>query len=52
MASKRLDTWIVGEGEENPVTHAPRQGIFTMIVEKQGGVWLVKVSQNTNQSTG
>jgi hypothetical protein len=26
--------------------------MFTMIVEKQGADWLVKVAQNTNQITG
>ncbi len=43
---------INGDGEENPTTHEPRQGIFTMIVEKRGGAWLVAVAQNTNQMTG
>jgi uncharacterized protein (TIGR02246 family) len=46
-------TWVVtGDGEENPTTHEPRRGIFTMIVEKRNGVWLVAVAQNTNQMTG
>jgi len=46
-------TWsIKGDGLEDPTTHEPRKGIFTMIVEKQGGDWLVAVAQNTNQMTG
>jgi uncharacterized protein (TIGR02246 family) len=45
-------TWVVtADGEENPTTHAPRRGIFTMIVEKHAGVWLVAVAQNTNQNS-
>jgi uncharacterized protein (TIGR02246 family) len=46
-------TWVItGDGEENPTTHEPRRGMITMIVEKQSGDWLVRVSQNTNQMTG
>jgi uncharacterized protein (TIGR02246 family) len=46
-------TWsIQGDGLEDPTTHEPRKGIFTMIVEKRGGDWLVAVAQNTNQMTG
>jgi len=46
-------TWsITGDGLEDPTTHEPRRGIFTMIVERQGGDWLVAVAQNTNQMTG
>lgn len=46
-------TWsIKGDGLEDPTTHEPRKGIFTMIVEKRGGGWLVAVAQNTNQMTG
>jgi uncharacterized protein (TIGR02246 family) len=45
-------TWVViGDGHEDPITHEPRRGMFTMIVEKQSGVWLVDVAQNTNQMT-
>jgi len=43
---------IVGDGHSDPVTHTARRGIFTMIVEKRGGVWLVTIAQNTNQSIG
>jgi uncharacterized protein (TIGR02246 family) len=46
-------TWsITGDGLEDPTTHEPRKGIFTMIVEKRSGDWLVAVAQNTNQMTG
>lgn len=46
-------TWsIQGDGREDPVTHEPRKGIFTMIVERRGGDWVVAVAQNTNQITG
>jgi uncharacterized protein (TIGR02246 family) len=46
-------TWsITGDGHEDPTTHEPRKGIFTMIVEKRSGDWLVAVAQNTNQMTG
>ena len=43
---------IVGDGYTDPITHQPRRGIFTMIVEKRDGVWLVTVAQNTNQMEG
>src|SRR6202453_3756364 len=46
-------TWsIKGDGLEDPTTHEPRKGIFTMIVEKRGEDWLIAVAQNTNQMTG
>src|ERR1700678_2655551 len=46
-------TWsIKGDGLEDPTTHEPRKGIFTMIVERQGTDWVVVVAQNTNQMTG
>jgi uncharacterized protein (TIGR02246 family) len=46
-------TWVItGDGQQDPTTHEPRRGIFTMIVEKQRGDWLVAVAQNTNQMTG
>jgi uncharacterized protein (TIGR02246 family) len=46
-------TWsIAGDGMEDPTTHEPRKGIFTMIVERRGGDWLIAVAQNTNQMTG
>lgn len=46
-------TWSIrGDGEDNPTTHEPRRGIFTMIVEKKDGGWFVAVAQNTNQMTG
>jgi uncharacterized protein (TIGR02246 family) len=46
-------TWsIKGDGLEDPITHEPRKGIFTMIVEKRGADWLIAVAQNTNQITG
>jgi len=46
-------SWVVvGDGHEDPQTHKPRRGIFTMLVEKRNGVWLVTVAQNTNQMPG
>jgi uncharacterized protein (TIGR02246 family) len=46
-------TWVItGDGEEDPTTHEPRRGIFTMIVERQSSGWFVAVAQNTNQMTG
>jgi uncharacterized protein (TIGR02246 family) len=43
-------TWsIVGDGGEDPKTHAPRRGIFTMLVQKRGDAWLIAVAQNTNE---
>ncbi len=46
-------TWsIKDDGHEDPTTHETRKGIFTMIVEKQRGDWLIRVAQNTNQMTG
>jgi uncharacterized protein (TIGR02246 family) len=46
-------SWIIkGDGEEDKVTHAPRMGIFTMLVQKRGGEWLIIEAQNTNQMVG
>jgi hypothetical protein len=46
-------TWsIKGDGEEDPKTHAPRRGIFTMLVEKRDNEWLIAVAQNTNEMLG
>jgi uncharacterized protein (TIGR02246 family) len=46
-------TWsIKGDGLEDPVTHEPRKGIFTMIAEKKAGDWLVEVAQNTDEIRG
>jgi uncharacterized protein (TIGR02246 family) len=46
-------TWsIEGDGLEDPTTHETRKGMFTMIVEKRDGSWLVVVGQNTDQRTG
>jgi uncharacterized protein (TIGR02246 family) len=45
-------TWsISGDGLEDPVTHQPRKGIFTMIAQKHGEEWLIVVAQNTDRST-
>ena len=43
-------SWKV-EGDRNPdmtARNKPRYGLFTMIVEKRNGEWLVVVAQNTN----
>ena len=46
-------SWTVqGDKNEDGTAREPRYGLFTMIVEKQGGEWLVVVAQNTNQITG
>jgi len=43
-------TWRL-EGDHNfdQTPRKPRLGLFTMIVEKTGGKWLVTVAQNTNR---
>jgi uncharacterized protein (TIGR02246 family) len=43
---------IQGDRGEDRTLRKPRCGMFTMIVEKRGGVWLVAVAQNTNQIAG
>jgi uncharacterized protein (TIGR02246 family) len=43
---------IQGDSGEDPTLRKPRFAMFTMIVEKRGGVWLVAVAQNTNQMAG
>jgi uncharacterized protein (TIGR02246 family) len=43
---------IKGDGEEDPRTHAPRRGIFTMLVQKRADAWLIAVAQNTNERPG
>jgi uncharacterized protein (TIGR02246 family) len=46
-------SWRVeGDRNEDSTLRAPRFGIFTMLVEKHGGEWLVTVAQNTNQISG
>jgi uncharacterized protein (TIGR02246 family) len=46
-------TWkIEGDKNEDLTPRKPRYGIFTMIVEKKNGEWLVVEAQNTNQMTG
>jgi len=46
-------TWsIQGDGKGDPKTHAPRRGIFTMLVPKRAGQWLIAVAQNTNEMPG
>jgi uncharacterized protein (TIGR02246 family) len=39
---------IEGDRNHDLTLRKPRFGLFTMIVEKQGGKWLVAVAQNTN----
>jgi uncharacterized protein (TIGR02246 family) len=39
---------IVGDQNQDLTSRKPRFGLFTMIVEKRGGEWLVVVAQNTN----
>jgi uncharacterized protein (TIGR02246 family) len=41
--------WKVENDRETDMTlRKPRYGLFTMLVEKQDGAWLVAVAQNTN----
>jgi uncharacterized protein (TIGR02246 family) len=41
---------IVGDLNQDLTARKPRFGLFTMIVEKRGGEWLVVVAQNTNRT--
>ena len=43
---------IQGDRNEDLTPRKPRFGLFTMIVEKQSGEWLVVVAQNTNWIAG
>jgi uncharacterized protein (TIGR02246 family) len=43
---------LVGDKNEDLTKRKPRMGIFTMVVEKRGGEWLVVSAQNTNWMPG
>jgi uncharacterized protein (TIGR02246 family) len=43
---------IQGDRNEDLSPRKPRFGMFTMIVEKRGGEWLVVEAQNTNSMPG
>jgi uncharacterized protein (TIGR02246 family) len=43
---------LVGDRNEDLSLRKPRMGIFTMVVEKRGGAWLVLAAQNTNWMPG
>jgi uncharacterized protein (TIGR02246 family) len=43
---------IQGDRNEDGTARKPRFGIFTMVVEKQGGEWLIVEAQNTNWMPG
>jgi uncharacterized protein (TIGR02246 family) len=43
---------LTGDQNENLSSRKPRMGIFTMVVEKRGGEWLVVAAQNTNWIPG
>jgi uncharacterized protein (TIGR02246 family) len=43
---------IVGDRNDDLSLRKPRMGIFTMVVEKRGGEWLVVAAQNTNWMPG
>jgi uncharacterized protein (TIGR02246 family) len=46
-------SWKVeGDKNEDGTPRKPRFGLFTMIVEKKNGGWLVVEAQNTNQIPG
>ena len=48
LAVLHWDWKIVGDRGPGEAAREPRMGIFTMVVEKRGGQWLVVVAQNTN----
>jgi uncharacterized protein (TIGR02246 family) len=43
---------LQGDRNEDLSLRKPRMGIFTMVVEKRGGEWLVVAAQNTNWMPG
>ena len=43
---------IAGDRNEDLSPRKPRMGIFTMVVEKRSGEWLVVAAQNTNWMPG
>jgi uncharacterized protein (TIGR02246 family) len=43
---------LVGDRNQDLSVRKPRMGIFTMVVEKRGGAWLVVAAQNTNWMAG
>jgi uncharacterized protein (TIGR02246 family) len=43
---------IQGDRNEDGTARKPRFGIFTMVVEKRGGEWLIVEAQNTNWMPG
>jgi len=43
---------IQGDRNEDLTLRKPRYGLFTMVVEKRGGQWLVVAAQNTNWISG
>ena len=43
---------LTGDRNEDLSPRKPRLGIFTMVVEKRGGEWLVVAAQNTNWVPG
>jgi uncharacterized protein (TIGR02246 family) len=43
---------LTGDRNEDLSAREPRMGIFTMVVEKRGGEWLVVAAQNTNWIPG
>jgi uncharacterized protein (TIGR02246 family) len=43
---------IEGDRNEDSTLRKPRFGLFTMVVEKRNGEWLVVAAQNTNQMAG
>jgi uncharacterized protein (TIGR02246 family) len=48
MAVLHWNWKIVRDQNQDLTPRKPRFGLFTMIVEKRGGEWLVVVAQNTN----
>ena len=43
---------VVGDKNEDLTPRKPRYGIFTMLVEKKNGEWLIITAQNTNRIPG
>jgi uncharacterized protein (TIGR02246 family) len=50
LALVHVSWGIKGDKDPDGTPRQPRRGIFTRVVTKEGGKWLIKASQNTNIS--
>jgi len=50
IALVHVDWSIVGDKDPDGTARKPREGLFTWIVTKHGGHWLIRAAQNTNIS--